>query len=179
MKLQANLCLTAIFLLLFSFKLPLFSISAMHALTNETDRLALLHFKKSITSDPFRILSSWNHSVSFCNWPGVTCGRRHPRVTRLDLPSHNLKGSISPHIGNLTFLMRINLQNNSFFGEIPQQVGYLFRLQYLLLSNNTIGGKIPVSLMNCSKLRTIDLYGNKLNGDIPKEIGPLIKNFSG
>ncbi|KAL5568553.1 hypothetical protein UlMin_025128 [Ulmus minor] len=176
MKLQANLCLAAIFLLFFSFKLPLFSISAIHALSNETDRLALLHFKQSITSDPFGILNtSWNDSVSFCNWPGITCGRRHPRVTSLDLEGHNLKGPISPHIGNLTFLRYINLQNNSFSGEIPQQLGYLFRLQHLYLSNNTFGGRIPVSLMNCSKVKNIWLDGNKLNGDIPKEIGTLTK----
>ena len=123
-----NLCLAAIFLVLFSFKLPLFSISAIHALSNETDRLALLHFKQSITSDPFGILSSWNDSVSLCNWPGITCGRRHPRVTSLDLEGHKLKRSISPHIGNLTFLRFINLQNNIISGEIPRQVGYLFRL---------------------------------------------------
>ncbi|KAL5565917.1 hypothetical protein UlMin_029081 [Ulmus minor] len=171
-----NLCLAAIFLLLFSFKLPLFSISVFHALSNETDRLALLHFKQSITSDPFGILSSsWNDSVSFCNWPGITCGRRHPRVTSLDLEGHNLKGPISPHIGNLTFLRFINLQNNSFSGEIPQQLGYLFRLQHLYLSNNTLGGRIPDSLMNCSKLINIWLDGNKLNGDIPRKIGTLIK----
>ncbi|KAL5568499.1 hypothetical protein UlMin_025074 [Ulmus minor] len=175
MKLQANLCLAAIFLLFFSFKLPLFSISAIHALSNETDRLALLHFKQSITSDPFGFLSSWNDSVSLCNWPGITCGRRHPRVTRLNLQGHNLKGSISPHIGNLTFLRYINLMNNSFSGPIPRQVGYLFRLQRLILANNTIGGKIPVSLMNCSELKNINLYGNKLDGEIPKEIGTLIK----
>ncbi|KAL5566982.1 hypothetical protein UlMin_030146, partial [Ulmus minor] len=175
MKLQANLCLAAIFLLLFSFKLPFFSISAIHALSNDTDQLSLLHFKKSIASDPFGILSSWNDSVSFCNWPGITCGRRHPRVTSLDLKGHNLKGPISPHIGNLTFLRFINLQNNSFSGEIPQQVGYLFRLQHLLLTNNTIGGKIPASLMNCSKLRAFDLGWNRLDGDIPKEIDTLIK----
>ncbi|KAL5568802.1 hypothetical protein UlMin_025377 [Ulmus minor] len=170
-----NLCLAAIFLVLFSFKLPLFSISAIHALSNETDRLALLHFKQSITSDPFGILNSWNDSVSFCNWPGITCGRRHPRVTSLFLKSHNLKGSISPHIGNLTFLRVINLGNNSFYGEIPQQLGYLFRLQHLHLNNNTFGGRIPISLMNCSELKNISLHVNKLNGDIPKEIGTLIR----
>ncbi|KAL5545361.1 hypothetical protein UlMin_009145 [Ulmus minor] len=174
MKLQA-----AIFLLFFSFKLLLFSISGIHALSYETDRLALIHFKQS--SDPFGILSSsWNDSVSLCNWPGITCGRRHRRVTSLDLEGHNLKGPISPHIGNLTFLRFINLVNNSFSGEIPQQVGYLFRLRHLYLSNNTFGGRIPVSLMNCSELKNIWLDGNKLNGEIPKEIGTLIKleNFA-
>ncbi|KAL5569680.1 hypothetical protein UlMin_026255 [Ulmus minor] len=173
MKLQGNLCLAAIFLILFSFKLWLFSIPA-NALGNDTDRLSLIHFKQSIT-DPSGVLSSWNDSVSFCNWLGITCGTRHRRVTSLILEGHNLKGSISPHIGNLTFLKLISLQKNSFFGEIPWQVGHLFRLQHLYLTNNTLGGRIPVSLMNCSQLRTIRLSGNRLSGDIPNEIGTLMK----
>ncbi|KAL5569895.1 hypothetical protein UlMin_026470, partial [Ulmus minor] len=121
MKLQF-VFLHAIFFV-FSFNFLQLSIHA-NALGNHTDRLGLLHFKQSINSDPFGILSSWNDSVSFCNWPGVICSRRHHRVTSLVLEGHNLKGSISPHIGNLTFLRYINLQNNNFFGQIPQQVGY-------------------------------------------------------
>ncbi|KAB1226272.1 hypothetical protein CJ030_MR1G003751 [Morella rubra] len=54
---------------------------------NETDRLALLDFKSKITHDPMGVMSSWNDSVHFCQWQGVTCGRRHQRVTRLDLHS--------------------------------------------------------------------------------------------
>ncbi|KAL5546635.1 hypothetical protein UlMin_006322, partial [Ulmus minor] len=119
MKLQGNLWLAAIFLSLLSFKVSL--LPSVNALGNETDRLALFHFKQSITSDPFGILSWWNHSVSFCNWPGITCGRRHHRVTAIVLQGYNLKGSISPHIGNLSFLRFINLQNNSISGEIPPQ----------------------------------------------------------
>ncbi|KAL5569399.1 hypothetical protein UlMin_025974 [Ulmus minor] len=165
--------LHAIFLV-FSFKLLQLSIHAK-ALGNHTDQLALLQFKQSINSDPFGILSSWNDSVSFCNWSGVTCGKRHRRVTALILQGHNLKGSISPHVGNLSFLRYINLQNNSFSGQIPQQLGYLFRLRHLTLTNNTFEGRIPVSLMNCSDLRIIELDGNGLGGDIPQEIGTLIK----
>ncbi|KAL5570535.1 hypothetical protein UlMin_027110 [Ulmus minor] len=174
MKLQGYLCLAAILLVLFSFKLQLFSINA-NALETHTDRLALLHFKESITTDPQGTMSSWSDSISFCNWTGVTCGRRHQRVTALILEGHFLKGSISPHIGNLTFLRFFNLNNNSFSGEIPPQVGRLFRLQHLILSNNTLGGSIPVSLMNCSDLRTIELSGNKLSGDIPIAIGTVLK----
>ncbi|KAL5546647.1 hypothetical protein UlMin_006334 [Ulmus minor] len=173
MKLQGNLWLAAIFLSFLSFKVSLFP--SVNALGNETDRLALLHFKQSITSDPFGILSWWNHSVSFCNWPGINCGRRHHRVTAIVLQGYNLKGSISPHIGNLSFLRFINLQNNSISGEIPPQVGHLFRLRHLLLNNNTFGGKIPVNLMNCSELRRIRIFVNGFNGDIPKEIGFLKK----
>nr|XP_023876767.1 probable LRR receptor-like serine/threonine-protein kinase At3g47570 [Quercus suber] len=143
--------------------------------TNETDRLALLKFKESVTRDPYKILSSWNNSMHFCNWLGITCGRRHQRVTRLDLPSYELHGSISPYIGNLTFLMFIQLYNNSFYGEIPQKIGHLFRLQHLLLKGNMLAGEIPSSLSNCSNLMVIKISVNKLKGRIPSELGYLMK----
>nr|XP_023872070.1 receptor kinase-like protein Xa21 [Quercus suber] len=141
--------------------------------TNETDRLALLKFKESIDYDPYGILSSWNDSIHFCNWHGITCGRRHQRVTTLELQGHNLRGTIPPYIGNLTFLRAINLQNNSFYGEIPKEVGQLFRLQELNLTNNTLGGEIPINLSNCSELWQIKVTNNKLIGRIPMELGSL------
>jgi hypothetical protein len=110
--------------------------------TNEIDRLALLKFKASIANDPYGILTSWNDSIKFCNWHGVTCGGRHQRVTALELEGHNLRGTITPYMGNLTFLRTINLQNNSFNGEIPEEIGHLLRLQHLRLSNNTLGGEM-------------------------------------
>uniref|UniRef100_A0A2N9G8K5 non-specific serine/threonine protein kinase n=1 Tax=Fagus sylvatica TaxID=28930 RepID=A0A2N9G8K5_FAGSY len=57
---------------------------------NETDRLALLEFKAKITLDPLGVMSSWNDSIHFCRWRGVTCGRRHQRVTVLNLRSLKL-----------------------------------------------------------------------------------------
>ncbi|XP_060675830.1 putative receptor-like protein kinase At3g47110 [Ziziphus jujuba] len=144
------------------------------ALGNDTDRTALLKFKESITHDPHGVLSSWNDSIHFCNWPGVTCSHRHERVTTLNLLGYDLKGLISPFIANLTFLRFINFRNNSFFGELPQEVGHLHRLQHLNLTNNMLGGKIPVSLINCSELRMIDLTNNRFIGNIPPELGSLI-----
>ena len=114
--------------------------------SNETDRLSLLKFKESITNDPYRIFSSWNHSIQFCNWHGITCGHHHQRVTALELEGYLLRGTITTYIGNLTFLRFINLQNNSFYGEIPKEVGLLFRLQFIYLSNNTLEGEIPGKL---------------------------------
>ncbi|KAK4579508.1 hypothetical protein RGQ29_029256 [Quercus rubra] len=143
--------------------------------TNETDRLALLRFKESVSQDPYNVLSSWNDSMHFCNWLGVKCGRLHQRVTVLDLQGHKLRGTLSPYIGNLSFLRSIFLQNNSFYGEIPQEIGHLFRLQQLYLSNNTLEGEIPSSLSNCSNLRFLYLRVNKLVGKIPEEFGSLMK----
>ncbi|XP_030442659.2 putative receptor-like protein kinase At3g47110 [Syzygium oleosum] len=81
--------------------------------TNETDRLTLLAFKADITGDPFGVLNSWNNSIGFCQWYGITCGCKHRRVTVLKLRSQGLSGSISPHIGNLSFLREMLLQNNT------------------------------------------------------------------
>ncbi|CAL5337385.1 unnamed protein product [Camellia sinensis] len=142
-------------------------------LTNETDHQALLAIKDLITGDPLGALSSWNHSIHFCNWQGVSCGPRHQRVTVLNISSLALVGSVSPHIGNLTFLRRIDLGNNSFHGEIPPEIGKLFRLQYLLLLNNSFQGEFPTNLAHCSNLRVIHMGGNNLGGKIPTELGSL------
>ncbi|XP_059666501.1 probable LRR receptor-like serine/threonine-protein kinase At3g47570 [Cornus florida] len=142
---------------------------------NETDRLALLAFKAKITNDPFKVMSSWNGSIHFCQWRGVTCGRRHKRVTKLDLSFQKLFGSISPHIGNLSFVRVVNLQDNSFENEIPPEVGHLRKLQYLGLNNNSISGSIPVNLSGCTNLVEFYSYYNKLVGAIPNELGSLSK----
>ncbi|XP_031261004.1 putative receptor-like protein kinase At3g47110 [Pistacia vera] len=142
---------------------------------NDTDRLALLAIKSQITHDPLGFFSSWNDSVHFCNWKGVTCGHLHQRVITLNLSNYNLVGSLSPHMGNLSFLRGINLQQNYFHGEIPPEVGRLYRLMYLNFSNNSFSGEIPVNLSGCSSLIMIRLGFNNLIGKIPSQLGSLQK----
>ncbi|CAN1299053.1 Probable LRR receptor-like serine/threonine-protein kinase At3g47570 [Linum perenne] len=143
--------------------------------SNETDRLALLEFKKSVMNDPDGVLNSWNSSIHFCNWQGITCIQQQlqQRVISLVLPGHNLGGDLSPHIGNLTSLQSINLDRNSFRGQIPSHFGNLASLQFLNLTRNLLRGEIPVNLTRCSQLREIWLGGNGLVGKIPEEIGVL------
>ncbi|XP_068315815.1 probable LRR receptor-like serine/threonine-protein kinase At3g47570 [Pyrus communis] len=140
---------------------------------DEVDRLSLLAFKAEIVSDRMAILASWNESLHFCEWPGISCGRRHQRVTVLDLRSSRLGGQLSPNIGNLSFLRTLNLENNSFNSSIPPEIGRLFRLQRLRLGNNSFRGDIPVSISRCSNLRYLDLGDNILGGKIHNEIGFL------
>uniref|UniRef100_A0A2N9G988 Protein kinase domain-containing protein n=1 Tax=Fagus sylvatica TaxID=28930 RepID=A0A2N9G988_FAGSY len=142
---------------------------------NETDRLALLEFKAKITLDPFGVTTSWNDSIHFCQWRGVTCGRRHQRVTMLDLRSLKLVGSISPHVGNLSFLRNLTLLNNTFHNEIPPEIGHLRRLRVLRLENNTLSGKIPCNLSACTKLQGLLFNYNQLIGEIPPTLGTLSK----
>ncbi|KAK2981036.1 hypothetical protein RJ640_005928 [Escallonia rubra] len=142
---------------------------------NETDRLALLAIKLKIKNDPQGIMSLWNESFHFCRWEGVTCGRRHSRVTILDLSSRGLVGSLSPSLGNLTFLRELRLANNSLEGKIPPEIGRLFRLQQLRLDNNSFEGEIPANLSHCSKLQYLFLPGNKLfHGSLPPGLGVML-----
>ncbi|KAJ9160282.1 hypothetical protein P3X46_025696 [Hevea brasiliensis] len=147
-------------------------------LGNETDRLALLEFKSKIGNDPHDVFSSWNDSVNFCKWQGITCGRKHHRVTSLNLYGLSLSGTISPFIGNLAFLRFLNLRNNSFHGEIPQEVGRLSRLRHLNLTDNRLGGEIPLNITYCSELRILILARNRFVGKILDELGSLKKLVS-
>ncbi|XP_057512881.1 probable LRR receptor-like serine/threonine-protein kinase At3g47570 [Actinidia eriantha] len=139
---------------------------------NETDRLALLAFKAEITG-PLGVLSSWNESIHFCQWSGVACGRRHQRVVVLYLDDQGLSGSISPHIGNLSFLKELWLRNNSLSHIIPPELGFLRRLRILSLRNNSVSGEIPANISASSGLTVLDLNFNRLAGKIPDELGSL------
>ncbi|KAM7466634.1 hypothetical protein LguiB_014196 [Lonicera macranthoides] len=141
---------------------------------NETDSLALLSIKSNL-QDPLGVLTSWNSSVHFCQWQGVTCGRRHRRVTGLILRASGLVGPLSPFIGNLSFLKEIRLTNNSLQGEIPPQIGRLLRLQVLVLDYNSFEGKIPAILSYCTSLVILSAAENKLVGEIPRELSTMTK----
>jgi len=141
---------------------------------SEIDKLSLLAFKAQI-SDPLKKLSSWNESLHFCQWSGVTCGGRDERVIQLDLHSSQLVGSLSPSIGNLSFLSLLSLENNGFTNTIPQELGRLVRLQALLLGNNSFSGEIPANISHCSNLLKLNLEGNNLTGNLPAGLGSLSK----
>ena len=74
--------------------------------TNEIDRLALLKFKESIDNGPFGSLISWNDSIQFCNWHGITCGRYYQRLgprARTEsqiVPNYNISRKRATYQGN-------------------------------------------------------------------------------
>ncbi|GMH12230.1 hypothetical protein Nepgr_014071 [Nepenthes gracilis] len=151
--------------------------------SSNADRDALLALKEWVAEDPYGALNSWNESLHFCSWEGVSCSRRHVnRVAALNLGGRQLGGSLPPHIGNLTFLRVILLQNNVFGGRIPQEIGRLLRLEYLNLSGNVLEGEIPNNLSRCLNLRSINLMRNHLVGKVPYDLSNLASgnliNFS-
>ncbi|KAK9225084.1 hypothetical protein WN943_010125 [Citrus x changshan-huyou] len=157
--------------LVWCFSLLLQSHHSFSVPSNETDRLALLAIGSQLEDDPLGVTSSWNNSTNLCQWTGVTCGHRHQRVTKLDLSNRTIGGTLSPYVGNLSFLRYLNLADNNFHGEIPHQIGRLVRLQALVLANNSFSGKIPTNLSRCSNLISFNARRNNLVGEIPAELG--------
>ncbi|KAG8370722.1 hypothetical protein BUALT_Bualt13G0012900 [Buddleja alternifolia] len=173
---------------------------ATNFLNSSTDEDALLAFKASVTSDPYGILANnWSTVTSICYWIGVSCGIKHQRVTTLNFSGFHLRGTVAPHLGNLTFLRSLDISFNNFTGIIPDTLSNLRRLKeinvgfnsltgqvpcwfgslnelhHIHLNNNTFTGRIPSSLFNStSKLLTLDMGYNFLGGIVPQEIG----NFS-
>ncbi|XP_039047826.1 receptor-like protein 35 [Hibiscus syriacus] len=170
---------------------------AMRTKNHTTDQFALLRFKDQIV-DPKNVLrNNWTSSSCVCKWVGVSCGVIHERVTALNLSNMDLKGTIPPHVGNLSLLHSLDLSNNHFYGhppkelrqlhrlrivqlsfndfngEIPSWLGNLRRVKMLLVRNNSFTGTIPQALVNMSNLETLDLGSNQLFGHIPSSIFKL------
>ncbi|KAI3885863.1 hypothetical protein MKX03_017579 [Papaver bracteatum] len=142
----------------------------------ETDRLSLLAFRNKII-DPLGALGSWNESSDCSYWTGITCNRWYPsRVIGLDLQQYmSLAGTISPYIGNLTFLRNLTLNDNHFTGEIPQEINLTSCTELVIfsLANNELVGGVPAELGSISKLQQLHLSGNPLKGTIPVSLSNL------
>ncbi|KAK2986515.1 hypothetical protein RJ640_021390 [Escallonia rubra] len=161
----------------------------------QTDRAALLVFKRAISSDPIPTLANWNESTDVCNFTGVRCNKFRHRVVKLSL-AHELGGLLSPFLANLTSLRvlelpynhlygiippefsslrhlhRLQLEGNNLHGQIPDCFYFLSDLSQLTLMGNNFTGTIPPSLFsNCTSLLNVDLSQNSLIGSIPPEIG--------
>ncbi|GFZ07920.1 leucine-rich receptor-like protein kinase family protein [Actinidia rufa] len=162
----------------------------------ETDRAALLAFKRTITSDPNSSLANWNRTTHVCKFSGVRCNKQHHRVTQIVIHDAGLVGLLSPVISNLTRLRVLDLVNNRLFGTIPWELSSLRHLRRVWLEGNHLQGQIPDSFSllasllvvnlraneltgiipaslfsNCTFLRNVDLSANFLEGKIPPEIG--------
>ncbi|KAH0648410.1 hypothetical protein KY285_033658 [Solanum tuberosum] len=179
--------------MIIAFLILLTYLSVTNASNITTDEASLLAFKAQITSEPNEMLSkNWTKGTHICNWIGISCSKKHQRVTSLVLKSFGFRGSIATNIGELSFLSFLDVGNNSFYGQIPdeigrlkylylqmnnltgqipQSLGFLTRLQVLHLSENRLFGNVPLSLFSVSSLKDIDLSRNyELTGSLPNEI---------
>ena len=123
---------------------------------------------------------TWTNALNWLSdeplgaWYGVsTDAQAQGRVDSLILPNNNLRGRISPRLGDLDSLIVLDLRRNQLTGIIPDSLGNLTELTELYLSNNQLTGQIPSVLGDLDSLIVLDLRGNQLTGTIPESLGNL------
>ncbi|CBI17790.3 unnamed protein product, partial [Vitis vinifera] len=147
---------------------------SLHANMRALKMMQTMNFISEIKLDPNNILgSNWTEAENFCNWVGVSCSSRRQRVTLLSLGHMGLQGTISPYVGNLSFLVGLDLRNNSFHGLIPESMQHCQKLKVISLTENEFTGVIPNWLSNLPSLRVLYLGWNNLTGTIPPSLGNL------
>ncbi|XP_071701647.1 LRR receptor-like serine/threonine-protein kinase RPK2 [Rutidosis leptorrhynchoides] len=169
---------------------------------NDSDKSALLEFKRSV-SDPNGVLGSWSESNSDpCSWVGVTCGSNN-RVVALNITGGGNSGSFTCNkydqfqlygfgirkdcvvgnaklVGKLTYaisklseLRVLSLPFNDLSGEIPGDIWGLKKLEVIDLEGNLISGNLSVDFSGLKNLRVVNLGFNRISGTIPDSLSNL------
>lgn len=139
-----------------------------------TDSLALVNFYNNAGGSGWPRHIRWDLNSVLPSWSGVVLND-DGRVSRLDLLSFNINGSLTDSIGVLDELVRIYMNKNDLSGKLPDSLFSLKKLNYLHLGTNIITGTIAPEIGNLIELKTLYLYRNRFNGKIPSSIGNLRK----
>ena len=161
-------------------------------MTHPADVQALMDVKAALdpsTIQPSSCVFTWDFSLDPCDHLfsdeafscGINCDKegeaaaaaekeRLLRITSVKLDSFGYGGSLSPSIGNLTFLQYLQVSGNNLSGPIPETVSHLAQLSFLDLSHNTFSGSIPGTVFgSLTSLRSLNLAGNRLSGRWPPD----------
>ena len=111
----------------------------------DTDREALVALYNATGGDNWLNNSNWLTSAPLGDWYGVTTAG-NGRVTKVELDSNSLSGTIPAELGSLHNLSSLFLSSNQLTGTIPAELGNLRKLQFLFLAGNQLTGCIPYSL---------------------------------
>ncbi len=89
---------------------------------------------------------NWGTDADLSTWYGVEVNAQGD-VQSLSLGNNNLKGTITPWLGELGALERLNLESNGLTGEIPLSLTWL-PLSELRISNNAgLGGELETNFL--------------------------------
>ena len=120
------------------------------AVTTPADNRALVRGCQALldAKDSLRGTGSlnWSTGTAISSWDGITTGGTPTRVTRVELDSESLTGTIPSELGSLFELTHLKLNSNSLTGSIPHELGWLYNLEELKLSGNSLTGCIPIAL---------------------------------
>jgi Leucine-rich repeat (LRR) protein len=143
--------------------------SVSYAIIPATERAALQALYTSTNGASWAVNTNWNGAVGTeCTWFGVTCSSGDANVTRIDLNTNGLTGSLAP-LAALTALERFNVNDNLLTGNVPA-LASLSALEFFEAKNNNLTGAIP-ALAGLANLLLLNLSGNSLTSAIPALTG--------
>ena len=137
-----------------------------------SDREVLVRLYHATDGPNWDSNTNWLSDAPLSDWKGVSTDVRG-RVIQLFLGGNNLRGSIPPELGNLTYLQDLSLHGNSLTGHIPPELGNLAHLDVLWLEHNALTGPIPPELGQLTNLTNLLLWRTELTGPIPVLVGDL------
>nr|DAD38573.1 TPA_asm: hypothetical protein HUJ06_012895 [Nelumbo nucifera] len=149
-------------------------------ITHPGEVKALQAIKKNL-NDPKNNLRNWNKGdPCISNWTGVLCfnitekdGYLH--VRELQLLNMNLSGTLSPELGQLSYMNILDFMWNNISGSIPKEIGSIKSLELLLLNGNQLTGPLPEEIGFLPNLDRIQIDQNQISGPLPKSFANLNK----
>ncbi len=116
--------------------------------------------------------ANWNNNTNWngaagteCTWFGITCSAGDVNVTRVELATNRLVGTLPATLNQLTASQILRFSSNQLSGTTPSLSG-LASLQEFSVNNNQLTGTIP-SLTGLASLQAFATSSNRLTGTIP------------
>lgn len=141
--------------------------------TSLNDSLALVALYDSLNGQNWIRSDNWL-TGKLETWYGVTLNNRN-RVTKINLPSNNLKGRIPMKLSEVANLEVFAINNNQCTGNLPEIFKRLKYLVELDLSYNQFSGNLPKSLSSPGRLRKLNISHNQFEG----VLDPIIFDYLG
>lgn len=129
----------------------------------------LQQFYEALDGENWARNDGWSHASAGLvseSWFGLGCST-HKVLTKMVLPSNNLRGNLPAVLQNLTTLRKIELGSNHLSGLFPDFSAFGV-LQAVDLSNNTMDGPLPDSFSNIKKLRVLNVGHNSFSRRFPE-----------
>jgi hypothetical protein len=138
---------------------------------------ALMELFHSTNGKSWKFKYKWGSERPLKEWFGITVNKFTGQVSKIQLPSNNLNGSLPDGLSALSGLKELDLRYNQVNGQIPINIKFNTSLVHIHLHGNRLTSIIPDSIGELVYLESLDLRSNQLTGIVPKSISNL-RNLS-
>jgi hypothetical protein len=110
--------------------------------------------------------ADWFANPNECQWLGVSCVGGST-VSRLNLPSRRLLGTIPADVGLWTGLANFNVAGNLLVGSLPSSIGLWTGLITFDVQTNQLTGTVPQAVSQWTSIKGALFHRNMFIGTMP------------